>query len=323
MRLPGTENMDLEDGPADPDIQGANDGTRQQSIHLVSYEPSSDTETPLSASPQIDRGSAPDSAPSPLSYWIDLHPIAEHAGPSPRTISMSLDERTQVVPDVPPVPISHWLDLLPVDYGKEPIPEVSPEPASLFLELHPEPPLATIHSQEPPPELASPSPGLRPAQAVENISPRTVSMSLDERRTQHVPEVPPVPISHWIDLFPVVHNKGSIPEVTPEPALLFLELHPEQPWPVTQKAGDVPLPLATEPPAAVSANIIVPLGTAPISPSSQEVVTAGQDQVDVQKREQQGTEPSICRYPDCMPDGTRYIATSDADMDRHYVEYHA
>ncbi|KAF7976878.1 hypothetical protein HWV62_5413 [Athelia sp. TMB] len=279
--------MDFEDVPTDTEI------------------PNDAPETPLSASPQIDRKSAPDSAPSPLSYWIDLHPIAEHAGPSPRIISMSLDERVHLVPDVAPEPLSHWLDLLPIDYSENPIPEVSPERASLFPEPHHEPQIATNHSQEPLSET------------------RTVSMSLDERRTQQVPEVPPVPISHWIDLYPVVQNE-SIPEFSPEPASLFLELNPERSLPVVQEAADIPLPLATESPAeAVSDDIILSLGNSPIAPSNEEVATADHDQVDVQKRGQQATEPSICRYPDCMPDGTRYMATSDADMDRHYQEYHA
>ena len=237
---------------------------------------------------------------------------------------MSLDARTHLIPDVAPVPISHWIDLLPHNYSEDSIPELSPEPTSLFLDLHPEQPPVPIDAQERPPEPLPQTPEQRPVQTVDNISPRTLSISLDERRAQYVQEVPPVPTSHWIDLFPVDHGKAFIPEASPEPASRFLGLHLAQT--ANQEAEGTPLALATEPPVAISDDTALSLKTAPIASSGLdpivEAVTASRQSVDVPKRRQRAITYR-CEYRDCMPDGTRYEATSEADMVRHYEKDHA
>ncbi|KAF7965675.1 hypothetical protein HWV62_42364 [Athelia sp. TMB] len=65
-------------------------------------------------------------------------------------------------------------------------------------------------------------------------------MSLDERRTRHVPEAPPEPLSYRIDLFPLGDIKESIPDVAPQPASLFLELHPGSEQPSLPEISIVP-----------------------------------------------------------------------------------
>jgi len=157
-------------------------------------------------------------------------------------------------------------------------------------------------------------------------------LSSDVWPTQSVPEAPPVPFSYWIDLFPVGDSDGkeSIPDVSPEPASFNLELHPEAALTAIQEADDTRSAFVTESPLESNDDVAVSLmSNMPTSISNldqaEEALTAGQESAVVEKREfeQQAIEPSMCPYPDCMPDGTRYMATSDADMDHHYEQYHA
>ncbi|KAF7976865.1 hypothetical protein HWV62_5387, partial [Athelia sp. TMB] len=185
-------------------------------------------------------------------------------------------------------------------------------------------PPVPIDAQERPQEPLPPILEQSPLQTVDNVSPHALSMSLDERRVQYVPEVPPVPVSHWIDLFPVEHGKAFIPEASPEPASLFLGLHSAQT--ANQEAESAPLAPATEPPVTIGDDAARSLETAPIASSSLEPIveatTANQQSVDVPRRRQRAVAYR-CEYRDCMPDGTRYEATSETDMARHYEKYHA
>lgn len=47
------------------------------------------------------------------------------------------DERSILIPEEPPSPISYWIDLHPLDDCIKDVPEISPEPLCLRLDLHP------------------------------------------------------------------------------------------------------------------------------------------------------------------------------------------
>ncbi|KZP28712.1 hypothetical protein FIBSPDRAFT_247175 [Athelia psychrophila] len=139
-------------------------------------------------------GSVPDEPPSPLSYWIDLHPI-EGAKTDPH------EGESRIIPDEPPSPLSYWIDLHPIDdaevdlHGNENrfIPDEPPSPLSYWIDLHP----------------------IDDAKA-----------NPHEDKNRFIPETPPVPISHWINLRPIEDYRGLVREVAPEPTSMFLELHP-------------------------------------------------------------------------------------------------
>lgn len=47
-----------------------------------------------------------------------------------------------------------------------------------------------------------------------------------EKGIKPIPEEPPVPLSHWIDLHAIEEFINRVPEVAPDPPSFFLELHP-------------------------------------------------------------------------------------------------
>lgn len=77
--------------------------------------------------------------------WTDLYPIE--------------DSRHQngFPPEEPPVPLSHCIDLRPIKDCGGLLPDVAPEPTSMFLELHP---LEYSSASEVPPFLAKVTPYL-------------------------------------------------------------------------------------------------------------------------------------------------------------------
>lgn len=75
-------------------------------------------------------GPIPDGTPSPLSHWVDLHPIEN-------SIAGHLTHQRNLIPEEPPLPLSHWIDLHTIEDWANLTPEIAPEPTSMFLELHP------------------------------------------------------------------------------------------------------------------------------------------------------------------------------------------
>ncbi|KZP17083.1 hypothetical protein FIBSPDRAFT_1047048 [Athelia psychrophila] len=143
-----------------------------------------------------ERASMPERPPSPLSHWIELHPVDsyEHDIPeaAPEHTSLyidlhSIEDDARLIPEVPPEPRSMWVELHSVDGNERSIPEVAPEPTSLYLDLHP--------------------------------------LEDDE---DSVPEDLPDPQSYWMDLHPIDQSARPVPETSPEPVSMSLDLHPSE-----------------------------------------------------------------------------------------------
>ncbi|KZP14212.1 hypothetical protein FIBSPDRAFT_896832, partial [Athelia psychrophila] len=202
-------------------------------------------------SPEL--GAIPDEPPSPLSYWIDLHHIED-------TKADPLGHENGLVPEEPPAPLSHWIDLRALEDYECLVPEVAPEPASMFLEMYPLDHLSAAETaakeeiQHHPKggnledisfASSSTNQGLTTNSTSKDV-PETIPADppsppsywidlhpIEDAKSDHlghenglIPEEPPMPLSYWIDLRPIEYYGPLVPEIAAEPTSVFLELHP-------------------------------------------------------------------------------------------------